>query len=188
MRSHLLFSICLSICLFSPASFSAQTNDCVGATRICGDVTTTFNPIGIGVDDFADPDNMTGCLSTEHNSVWYTVTFDNTVPPGGVDLAFIISSGGTADYDFALYGPVTDCGNLGSPIRCSFAGGTQDTGLEVGEVDNSTGNPDFDDGDLDDVVSELSVNAGESYILIVDNWSDNGNQFDITFSGGAEND
>jgi hypothetical protein len=37
----------------------------------------------------------------------------------------------TQDYDFALYGPNVTCTSLGTPLRCSYAAVTGNTGLNA---------------------------------------------------------
>ena len=114
---------------FAPALFSAlllmpllgkaQINDCASAVVVCTSESLTFNPNGPGYDDYADPDNDPGCITAlEQNSAWYYFQIDPSAPPG-LELGFIIAPNGGLgeDYDWALYGPGVNCGDLGSPIR-----------------------------------------------------------------------
>ena len=129
-----------SIILFLPYSNYAQITDCVGAEVVCSNDDIAFNPQGPGLNDFADPDNNEGCLvALEQNSAWYYFEIDANAPPN-LDLGFIISPNGGLgeDYDWALYGPNVDCGNLGDPIRCSSSsaqcGFCPETGMGMGAM------------------------------------------------------
>jgi len=139
--------------------FFAQS-DCASAIPVCGNSDVSYFPTGPGVID--DQVNANGsCLSAnEHFSVWYQFT----IATSGT-LTFTISPQApyNADYDFAVYGPNKTCGTKGAPIRCNYAGvqaAPNQTGLQLGLTANSGAwSP------------AMNVVAGESYYLIVDNWS-----------------
>ncbi len=166
------------------AGASAQNNDCINAEIICSDDNIGTNPLGPGLNDFADPDNFDGCLSGENQSGWYYFEIQPTAPPG-LELGFIINpdAGAGQDYDFAVFGPNVECDDLGSPIRCSYAGGScalcPQTGLGMGATDfsESPGGNGF--------VATLTVNPGEGYYLLIDNFSNNSTGFSMTWTGSA---
>lgn len=140
--------------------FFAQS-DCVSAIPVCGNSDVSYFPTGPGnVDDQVDANGS--CLNlNEHFSVWYQFT----VATSGT-LTFVISPSApyNADYDFAVYGPNKTCGTKGTPIRCNYAGVQpfpNQTGLQVGLPPGTPGA--FEPA--------LNVIAGESYYLVVDNWS-----------------
>jgi hypothetical protein len=117
------------------------------------------------------------CLSAnEHYSVWY----EFTVATAGT-LTFTITPQApyTADYDFAVYGPNKTCATKGAPIRCNYAGAQafpNQTGLQVGLTANSGAwSP------------AMNVLPGETYYLIVDNWSgaNAAMAFSLTWGGTA---
>ena len=168
--------------LFSPvgALLGQSVSDCDGAQVICTNSTLSFNPSGMGsVDDFSSPNNFSGCLATEeNNSVWYYFEFDNNTLPGEI-ITFVIDANNAADYDFAVFGPGADCGSLGAPIRCSYAGGNGDTGLDTGSFDNTEG------AGGDGFVAPISVGPGQGFYLLIDNFSGNGQSFTLTWGGGA---
>ncbi|MEM6770471.1 MAG: hypothetical protein AAF597_07820, partial [Bacteroidota bacterium] len=162
----------------------AQNNDCINAEVICSDDNIATNPLGPGANDFADPDNFDGCLSGENQSGWYFFRIRDDAPPG-LELGFIIDPdlGGSQDYDFAVFGPNVECDDLGSPVRCSYAGGgcalCPQTGLGMGATDNSespAGNG---------FVRVLTVNPGEGYYLLIDNFSNNSTGFSLSWTGPA---
>ncbi len=164
----------------------AQANDCATATTICANPAPAGNPMGNGgYDDFSDPDNDPGCLSSEGNTAWFYFEIDAGAPPGlSLEFSIIPDGGYGEDYDWALFGPDVDCGDLGSPIRCSSAAFDcafcPDTGLGNGAVDVSEG-PGFGDG----FVAPLIVSGGQGYYLAINNWYGTGNGFTMTFGGDA---
>jgi len=184
MRNFYIFAF-----IFLPFSIFAQTiNDCVDAEVVCNNGNITFNPQGAGIDDFANPNNNSGCLATgEHSSAWYYFEINATAPPNQT-LGFTINPNGGAgqDYDFALFGPDVICSNLGSPIRCSYAGPgcafCPQTGLGMGTNDQTEG------AGGDGFVSEIIVQPGEGYFLLVDNFANNGTGFDLSWTGEAADD
>ena len=181
------FASTLSIVFFLlPALSFAQINDCVDALVVCGNSDLEFNPIGPGYDDFADPDNLEGCItSLEQNSAWYYFEISTAAPPG-LELGFTISPNGGLgeDYDWALFGPDVDCGNLGLPIRCSSSsaqcGFCPETGMGMGTTDFTEG-----PGTGDGFVSTLIVQPGQGFYLLIDNWQGTNNGFVLTWTGSA---
>lgn len=155
--------------------FFAQS-DCVSAIPVCGSSDISYFPTGSGnVDDQVNANGS--CLSlNEHFSVWYQFT---VATPG--TLTFVISPQApyNADYDFAVYGPNKTCATKGAPIRCNYAGvqaAPNQTGLQLGLTANSGAwSP------------ALNVLAGETYYLVVDNWSgaNAALPFSLTWGGTA---
>jgi gliding motility-associated-like protein len=184
MRNFYIF-----IFLLLPSFIFSQTiNDCVDAEVVCNNGNITFNPQGAGIDDFANPNNNSGCLATgEHSSAWYYFEINATAPPNQ-SLGFTISPTGGAgqDYDFALFGPDVSCSDLGNPIRCSYAGPgcafCPQTGLGMNTTDQTEG------AGGDGFVSDIIVQPGQGYFLLVDNFSNNGSGFDLSWTGDAADD
>ncbi|MCB9274756.1 MAG: gliding motility-associated C-terminal domain-containing protein [Lewinellaceae bacterium] len=169
--------------LFSikPSGLFAQGDpDCSNAVVLCSNANISFNPTGGGaVNDFASANNNQGCLSTgERNTAWYYFEFNNTMPPNS-QIEFTITPNNAADYDFALYGPGVSCGNLGNPVRCSYAAGSGPTGLGNGAADFSEG------AGGNGWVAPLTVQPGQGFYLVIDNFSGNGVGFDMTWGGTA---
>lgn len=154
------------------APYIFAQSDCSTAISICEDAAISYTPSGPGNVS----ETLGGCMSTEHFSVWYQFT----AATSGT-LTFLIIPNGQSDYDFAVYGPNKTCGNLGGPIRCSWAatGNGVNTGLNMTSTDLSEG------AGGDGFVKYLDVIAGESYYLIVDNFSSSTVGFVLTFGGTA---
>ena len=171
MRFAFYTMLSFVVWLLMPFSSSfAQGPDCADAFVICSSASIPFNPSGPGLDDFASGNNSQGCLlGGEHQSAWYYFEFQPDMPPGS-SIEFTISPDGGSgeDYDFAIYGAGVDCGTLGAPIRCSFAASScafcPATGLGMGATDFSEG------AGGDGFVAPITVNPGDGFYLVVDNW------------------
>ncbi|MCB9279156.1 MAG: gliding motility-associated C-terminal domain-containing protein [Lewinellaceae bacterium] len=167
-----------------PSIVYAQGPDCSSALTVCSSSPINFTSFGPGIDDFSAPGNDDGCLSNEHQSAWFYFELDATTPLNSQLLFTITPTGGVGqDYDFAVFGPTNDCANLGAPVRCSWAsslcGFCPDTGLGNGETDVSEG------ASGNGYVAPMSVNAGQGYFLLIDNFSATGVGFTLTWSGPA---
>ena len=154
------------------SSYIFAQSDCSSAIALCQDATVSYTPTGPGVQE-----NLGGgCLSTEHFSVWYQFTAGSTGT-----LTFLITPNSQSDYDFAVFGPNVACGALGAPLRCSYASTASGilTGLNLTSTDLTEG------AGGDGFVRYLDVIAGETYYLIVDNFSSSAVGFVLTFGGTA---
>lgn len=153
--------------------FLAQ-EDCITAIPVCGNSGITYLPAGTG--NVAEGLSGTSCLSGENHSAWYSFT----IATAGT-LTFLITPAGNVDYDWALYGPNTTCGALGQAIRCSYAGTASGylTGLNMTATDLS------EDAGGDGFVRYLDVLPGQTYYLLVDNFSTTISQFSLTWGGTA---
>ncbi len=163
----ILFSIFIIL-----ASFMNAQSDCISAIPVCGTSNLSYTPNGTGLID----EELGGCMaSDERMTVWYAFT----IGTGGT-LAFTINPNDfTDDYDFAVYGPNVDCSTIGTtslPIRCNYSGLDGPTGLSLtvpGPNNNAQWSP------------FLNVLPGETYYLVVDNFSMSTNGFTLEWSGTA---
>lgn len=151
---------------------SSGNQNCSSYTQVCNDASFAGNSNGAGIQEL-NAGNQ-GCMSIEHQSSWYVFQ----VASSGT-LALNITT--IFDYDFAIWGPNVSCGALGAPIRCSWAAGGGNTGLGNGAIDNSEG------AGGDRWVKTLAVTAGQTYIMLIDNFTANSTAFtlDWTMTGGA---
>jgi gliding motility-associated-like protein len=181
MKKLLLLTI-----LFLSQLFFSQS-DCATAIPVCGNSNISYDPTGPGtVVDIPNPAPDWLCLKGgEHYSVWYTFTAATSgtltfeITPN-VDIAAGPNApGNSADYDWAVWGPSPTCGNLGTPVTCNFAGTTgawpNPTGLSANPP--SAPNAGYN--------APMNVNAGETYVLLVDNYSHNTLGFSLTWGGTA---
>ena len=159
-----------------------SANDCEFAIPVCGSSNFGLEPDGVGLDEFSLPGNTAPpCYTFNNNTIWLSMT----IVASGV-LAFDIAPDNPeADYDFAVYGPTTDCTNLGDSIRCSStnpqaAGTSALTGLNTDETDSSEGPGEDGNGYL----QAIDVIAGETYFLLIDRALGSGG-FSIEMTGTA---
>lgn len=153
--------------------FGLSQSDCVSAVPLCGNSGISYTPSNSGNIN----ETLTGCVTKENFSAWYSFT----VQTSGT-LTFVITPNSTNDYDWTLFGPNVSCGNLGTPIRCSYAapsGGNYQTGLNMTATDLSEG------ATGDGFVKYLDVVAGQTYYLMVDNYLSTAFGFSMTFGGTA---
>ncbi|WP_343634671.1 hypothetical protein [Fluviicola sp.] len=156
----------------------AGGTDCGTAQQLCTNSSLSGNNSGFGTQELTNANS--GCLGNEHQSSWYYIN----VLTGG-SLSFRINPSANSDYDFALWGPFTssnaaaNCPPISGPVRCSFAQGSGQTGMRVGESDNSEGSG----GDR--WVNALNVNSSQVYILLIDNYSNSGVGYTFDFSWGT---
>jgi hypothetical protein len=161
---------------FSSVDCSGPTgtdpNDCENSIGVCNNFDFSGASTGPGLTN----DGCLGCVTSENYSNWYTIEIKSSGT-----LAFTIAPAtSTDDYDFALYQSY-DCNDLGTPVRCSFAANEGSTGMSSAYFDTS------EDVTGDAWVSDVSVTEGETYFLLINNWSPDGNGFDLIWdlSGGA---
>lgn len=177
------FDICAVQGYTPPGVLTGPEQDCDGAIPICAG---TFSEINSYTGYGSTQEIGTTCLlGDETNSVWYTFTIQDI--SGGTTLGFSIST--TKDYDFALY-DITSIGCAGipsaTPVRCNFSATLGATGLN--SASTSTTLPALSQSAMGTpTMNGLSdVYVGQTFALIIDNWSADNNGYTITFTGGAK--
>lgn len=151
--------------------------DCDNSTPVCQQSYTQTNSYtGFGSQEVSG----SSCLaSRETNSVWYTFTVQNSGT-----FTFLLNTAN--DYDFALYN-ITAIGCSGvptaTPVRCNYSATYGNTGLTLPASATATlsvgagGSP---------TMAGLNVTAGQTFALIIDNYSANTNGYTLTFGGTAQ--
>ena len=168
------WSATLSCVPCSGGPTGTTNSDCAYATPICANSGNSGNASGPGI--VAEGCSGASCpAGGENHTNWYSFT----ILAGGTLSFNIVPSVSTDDYDFTLYGPGTTCGALGSPIRCSDAGTTGTTGMASGNSDNT------EDVLGNGFVAPLNVTAGQTYYLVVDEWTPTGSGYSLNFTGTA---
>lgn len=155
-------------------------NDCVNYIQVCGNYDINLNVAGAGAQEIGD----NACNSQEHNSLWLQVTIKEsgtlgfTLTPESLSIQ--------EDYDFWVFGPNAQCGNLGEAIRCSTT-----NPQAAGQANNHTGlnesSTDVSEGpgpDGDSFLKWLDVVAGENYFIVIDRPHGN-SAFQLTWTGTA---
>lgn len=168
-------------------------NDCVSSEIICSNQSFSANSSGPGNQDLNASNE--GCLYGENQSSWYYINVENT---GSLTMV-IDPDDDDDDYDFAVWGPFTDvsagdnCPPISQPIRCSYSDLSDQTGFTpylyydffIGQYVIETPTHNSEDEYGISFVAPMSVNAGEIYILVVDNYSNSGQPYSLSWGGSA---
>ncbi|MFT5746309.1 MAG: gliding motility-associated-like protein [Saprospiraceae bacterium] len=168
------------------------SGDCDDAVVLCDKSPFTVESVtGTGSDPNEVNNGNTGCLGGENATTWYKWTCDVS---GTLEFT-LTPNNPSDDLDFAVFelpGGLDDCDNK-DVLRCMASGEqvggafntwepcTGATGLAAGETDANEG-PGCSPGD-NNFAAAISMVAGETYALIIDNFSNTGNGFSIEFGG-----
>lgn len=162
-----------NICAFQSTTGTTMPEDCAGGATICNNQSFNNNTNNTGCTADLNAGNQ-GCLSAgERQGTWYYFS-----PSASGTIGFTINPAAPTDYDFAVWGPLSaiTCPPVGAPLRCSWAAPTGPTGCGNGATDFTEG------AGGDRWVSTFNVLVGQIYILYVDNFSTNGQQFTLTWN------
>ncbi|HRH37676.1 MAG TPA: T9SS type A sorting domain-containing protein [Flavobacteriales bacterium] len=156
----------------------APPQDCSGAVGICSGISFNNNSNNTGNVVDLNAANE-GCLSSgERQGTWYYFS-----PSSSGTIGFTIAPIVATDYDFAVWGPLSSiaCPPAAPPLRCSYSALYVNTGLGNGAADPT------ENAGGDAWVSTMNVTAGQIYLMYIDNFSINGQAFDLTWqlSNGA---
>lgn len=147
--------------LYAQSSF--PSTDYGGALLTLKD-TTIFLGNGFGMQELNSQEARGCLLQGEHNTVWVEIRIADSIPENSVFTFELHPLSNETDLDFAVYGPNVTCGDLGTPIRCTYA--DQDfantIGLSVGETDVEEGSGG------NGFLKPLDVHSGERYFLLID--------------------
>ena len=166
MRKHFIVIV---FCLFFGMFNSYSQSDCRNALSVCIDASNDGVVSNYGIDDFFGA-TQSGCLGTagagtiESNSYWFRIKLAQS-GQFGFD---IIPNDSSEDWDFAVYGPNATCGQLPEPIKCN-----------VQQIAGNTGV-----GDASALYeSWMDVNAGDEYLILVNQYFGNNDGFKINWTG-----
>lgn len=164
------------------------TADCLGAITVCQDIySETSAPIGVG--QYGYELNGSYCNDYEVNSTWYTFTVQET----GL-LRFVLDPNNDYDdYDWALFDITeTGCLSFGNypsvEVSCNsygvYGGAQGPTGISslYGGYDANNGPGNLNGPPWN---SDLSVTAGQTYALVVMNWSNSIQGYTLNFSSST---
>src|ERR1700741_106045 len=164
--------ILLFLFLHLSALTFGQGNNCP-AFALCNTSNFSDTPSGIGTQELGAGNQ--GCLTTEHQSVWLSVT---TNTAGTISFTINPNTNGD-DFDFAVWGPGSACPPTTAPIRCSWAvknnnfAGTGDNGnTGINSTFNSTHplgaqNDNSEGAGGNGWVNNIAANAGETYLVLI---------------------
>ena len=171
-----------------PVPVSGQ--DCAAAAILCD--ATGFSQgsssAGFGAQEVSSSNSCWG-FGGERQSKWFKFTVGCT---GTLEFNInpVISGN---DYDFALWnitGDPTGCTTKGSTIACNWSGCKGSTGVTtctnaVGEPGRVTSGAGCGGGPEAWNVATINVTAGNTYALLVDNFSTSNSGFSLTFGGAC---
>jgi hypothetical protein len=164
------------------------TADCLGAITVCQDVySETSAPIGVG--QYGYELNGSYCNDYEVNSTWYTFT----VQESGFLRFELDPNNNFDDYDWGLFN-ITESGCLSFgnypsvEVSCNsygaYGGPQGSTGISSlnggYDANNGPGNQNGPPWN-----SDLPVSAGETYALVVMNWSNSIQGYTLDFSSST---
>lgn len=166
------------------------TSDCPIGTVLCDKSSFTVQSI-VGVGTLTNEVDPASCMSQEYASAWYKWICD---APG--TLAFTLTPNNPDDdLDFMVFelpGGLNDCTNK-TELRCMASGenvgqplanwvactGATGLGLNSTDIVEAPGCAATDDN----FVAALNMVPGKAYALVVNNFSNSGNGFSITWGG-----
>ncbi len=179
--------LCGIVCS-GPLVAQSLTSDCAGAIPLCGGIyTETSAPLGTGTTyEFTGTCNA----SLETASLWYTFT----VQEAG-NISFILDPANDVDdYDWGLFnissGGCAGIQNGNSPeVNCNSYGSVITNGpTGISSANGGTGTTNGP-GDLNGPAfnADLPVQVGQTYALVVMNWSGSPDGYTIDFTQSTAN-
>ncbi len=179
------FELCLRN--FNPPVEPGQ--DCATMSILCNKESFVVQKVnGPGADpteanDATCFESVIGSGNVESASTWFSWTALND----GTLTFDLIPINPTDDLDFALYELPNGAGDCEGKIllRCMASSCIGPTGLKDGEIDLGEP-PNCSDPRQNNYLMPLDMEAGKSYALMVNNFSETGNGFDVRFDGTGE--
>lgn len=165
----------MSICLHANGQ-----QDCFDPIPLCASYyaqNSGFSGTGAAMEVAAN----TTCLGNgEVNSTWYSFTIYQSG-----QLEFQLNpTNPNDDYDFALYNMTNDscsgiAASVSQPVSCNYSADTGPTGLSSAGNSNQNGTSGSNQN------APISVTAGESFVLMVSNFTASQGGYNLQFSGTA---
>lgn len=154
--------------------------DCLGAIPVCNQVYNTPSST-FGTGNYPNEQGPGTCLIPgEYNSSWYTFNISS----GGTFAFSIIPTIPSADYDWAMYNLTNaTCAQIQTnPALLVSCNSSQygNTGISATGVGNWNG-----PGPTNAYNALLNVNAGETYVLNINNWSGTTGGYTVDFSNST---
>jgi gliding motility-associated-like protein len=158
------------LCITSQTPVNTAAGDeCINAIPICSNnASINFTSTSQFTGSANKPSCFTGPGSNPSQDLWITFT---AVTSGTVHWMGDPHTNNT-EFDWAMYNSTAGC--PGTQIACNYNFASQ-TGANFGM--NATGGGEFS--------AAITVTAGQTYTIRINNWSNNGNGFLFTFGGGT---
>ncbi len=183
------FELCIDVVAPPPPPPPAPGTDCTTAAVLCnGDPFAQGSFSGVGLVEEISQNSCFG--ADERQSKWYTFTASQS----GTFEWLIDPVTNTDDYDWAIWNTTGGCypnTNLlmEAPIACNWSGCPGNTGISTADpctvIDfDCQGNPnDCNSTQLE--TTAINLVAGETYTILIDNFTVSGNGFSTSFGGSA---
>ncbi|MEO6904008.1 MAG: hypothetical protein ABI315_12805 [Bacteroidia bacterium] len=158
----------------SPLMVTGPMQDCAGAIPVCAQSYTQSSSYS-GNGSISEVPTTTCLKSGEKNSVWYIF---NTQSAG--NFGFTLAT--AKDYDYALYDITTiGCSGIPSatPTVCNYSGAIGNTGM------SSAGSGTSQPAGGNAFCALFSVSAGQTYALIISNYTGDASGYTLTFPSTA---
>lgn len=185
MKASFLTLLLLFASLVLLPAQAPTVQDCLGAIPVCQPVYSESQSLS-GDGNYPNEININiSCTSFEDHSIWYTFTVNESG-----NFGFLITPNNpTDDYDWALFNITNaECGDIFTNpsllVSCNASGGTGfdpnacsgptgATGASSYDIQGAgcfTNPPGFDEG-FSTFNDLIPVTAGNTYVLMVSNWS-----------------
>ncbi len=180
-----LSTLLIAVVFFAANSMAQNLpeQDCSGAIPVCQPVYTQANSyVGYGPTDELNSANEDCLLSGENNTVWYIINISSS----GTLVFDITPNNPNDDYDFAVWDATgIGCAALNNPpTRCNYAsngaslpGGLTGLSTTAALPSYGAGGPSYS--------SAINAIAGQTYILVVDNFSNTQFGYTLDFSAST---
>ncbi|MCB0686843.1 MAG: gliding motility-associated C-terminal domain-containing protein [Saprospiraceae bacterium] len=195
----IILIICIILSILPGIAQVPTIQDCLGAIPICTEVYEEMNaPRGSG--NYANEihginDGGIVCMDDERNSIWYTFTVNKEG-----DFGFVLTPNDSQDdYDWALFDITkANCSDIYSDrsllVSCNAAGGESCNGITGADgksmFNNQGGGCGFNppDGSIGYSARNalVPVKKGNTYVLLVSNWTGSTNGYKIDFSPSGD--
>lgn len=206
LRNTITCLVCMTVFVAASLAQEPTIQDCLGAIAICTQIyEETDAPVGAGnyqQEINGTSNNGISCMDQELNSIWYTFTV-NKSGNFGFEL---IPNDLNDDYDWALFDITSaSCSEIFSDqslqVSCNAAGGFDLSGNTCHGVTGATGQSNFTNqgggcgfnppdqfGGNNPFNALVPVELGNTYVLVVSNWtgSTNGYKIDFGLSDGID--
>lgn len=186
--------LCAALCLLAAVTRAQTIQDCAGAIPVCQNFYSQSSAHSGSGSIPNEINTSISCTAGELNSVWYTFT----TTEAGL-LGFVITPNNlNDDYDWALFNITNaSCAQIATnpalQVSCNASGGTAchgPTGANGGSVFNVQGagcnsNPPSQSFGFSPFNARVPVQAGNTYVLMVSNWSGSPFGYTLDFSSST---
>lgn len=194
------FELCINIVAPPPPPPPAPGQDCVDAQVLCNESGTGFynGQLDLGAGSVLEnvSNSWSSCIFTERSSQWYTFTasqsgtFEMMLTPD-----YYIQQNGPDvgdDFDWELYDITTSgCTDAAISLACDYSAAVGSTGYSAtgaagwGQVEDVDYSGDGGTGGTQWNTTSVSLTAGNTYAILIQNFSNSQGGVTVDFQGTA---